>query len=214
MTVDERRFCSRLNDERGASIVIALVFFLICGIIGSVVVTAASVQAKATQTHIDLQQDEFAMQSAAEMVSKMLGGDANAFRIDYDAKGNPQVDIEKAAPQLGKVVWTQDHIEKVLTARSSTVGEAFSIEGTDAQPFSIDLEQWGNSLARTIYCRIAVDTDFNVTIRLSFDASLASGDSYDMTVFVQSIPTYDLDGRITKVDFEPAVIEKTSGVSS
>lgn len=48
-------------DERGASIVIALVFFLICGVVGSVVVTAASVQAKSVQTHVDLQQDEYTM---------------------------------------------------------------------------------------------------------------------------------------------------------
>ena len=45
-----------LRDTSGASIVIALVFFLICGIVGSVVMTAASVQAKAAQTHVDLQQ--------------------------------------------------------------------------------------------------------------------------------------------------------------
>ena len=36
-----------LRDTSGASIVIALVFFLICGIVGSVVMTAASVQGKA-----------------------------------------------------------------------------------------------------------------------------------------------------------------------
>ena len=50
-----------LRDTSGASVVIALVFFLICGIIGSVVMTAASVQAKAAQTHVDLQQKEYAI---------------------------------------------------------------------------------------------------------------------------------------------------------
>lgn len=44
-----------LRDERGASLVIALVFFLICAIVGSVVITAASVNAKAVQTHKELQ---------------------------------------------------------------------------------------------------------------------------------------------------------------
>ena len=56
-------------------IVIALVFFLICGIIGSVVMTAASVQAKAAQTHVDLQQKEYAMQSAAKLMAQQLGGE-------------------------------------------------------------------------------------------------------------------------------------------
>ena len=59
-----------LRDTSGASIVIALVFFLICGIIGSVVMTAASVQAKAAQTHVDLQQKEYAMQSAAKLMAQ------------------------------------------------------------------------------------------------------------------------------------------------
>lgn len=47
---------AKFRDTAGASIVIALVFFLICAIIGSVVLTAASVQAKAVQTHRELQQ--------------------------------------------------------------------------------------------------------------------------------------------------------------
>ena len=65
-----------LRDTSGASIVIALVFFLICGIVGSVVMTAASVQAKAAQTHVDLQQKEYAMQSAAKLMAQQLGGDS------------------------------------------------------------------------------------------------------------------------------------------
>ncbi|MFR3092326.1 MAG: hypothetical protein ACLTMP_11885 [Eggerthella lenta] len=50
-------------------------FFLICGIVGSVVMTAASVQAKAAQTHVDLQQKEYAMQSAAKLMAQQLGGE-------------------------------------------------------------------------------------------------------------------------------------------
>ena len=72
-----------LRDTSGASIVIALVFFLICGIVGSVVMTAASVQAKAAQPHVDLQQKEYAMQSAAKLMAQQLGGSAsNRLLID------------------------------------------------------------------------------------------------------------------------------------
>ncbi|RDC00443.1 hypothetical protein C1864_15305, partial [Eggerthella lenta] len=41
----------------------------------SVVMTAASVQAKAAQTHVDLQQKEYAMQSAAKLMAQQLGGE-------------------------------------------------------------------------------------------------------------------------------------------
>lgn len=44
-----------LRDTSGASIIIALAFFLICGIIGSVVITAASINAKAVATHKETQ---------------------------------------------------------------------------------------------------------------------------------------------------------------
>ena len=63
---------SHLEDETGASIVIALVFFLICAVIGSVVLTAASVQAKAVQTHREMQQAEFTVGSAAGFIGSQL----------------------------------------------------------------------------------------------------------------------------------------------
>lgn len=59
---------AKFRDTAGASIVIALVFFLICAIIGSVVLTAASVQAKAVQTHRELQQAEYTVGSAAQTI--------------------------------------------------------------------------------------------------------------------------------------------------
>ena len=90
-----------LRDTSGASIVIALVFFLICGIIGSVVMTAASVQAKAAQTHVDLQQKEYAMQSAAKLMAQQLGGEDAVWgersvvvRIAYDSAGEMSVDTD------------------------------------------------------------------------------------------------------------------------
>ena len=88
-----------LRDTSGASVVIALVFFLICGIIGSVVMTAASVQAKAAQTHVDLQQKEYAMQSAAKLMAQQLGGEDAVWeeksvvvKIAYDTAGEASVD--------------------------------------------------------------------------------------------------------------------------
>ena len=61
-----------LRDTSGASVVIALVFFLICGIIGSVVMTAASVQGQAGQTP-----GADARGLAAERVRDAVGGEAD-----------------------------------------------------------------------------------------------------------------------------------------
>ena len=98
-----------LRDTSGASIVIALVFFLICGIIGSVVMTAASVQAKAAQTHVDLQQKEYAMQSAAKLMAQQLGGEDAVWeeksvvvKIAYDTAGEASVDTNSLRSMIGQ----------------------------------------------------------------------------------------------------------------
>lgn len=75
---------SHLEDETGASIVIALVFFLICAVIGSVVLTAASVQAKAVQTHREMQQAEFTVGSAAGFIGSQLKYPLTAVYDDSD----------------------------------------------------------------------------------------------------------------------------------
>lgn len=98
-----------LRDTSGASVVIALVFFLICGIIGSVVMTAASVQAKAAQTHVDLQQKEYAMQSAAKLMAQQLGGEDAVWeeksvvvKIAYDTAGEASVDTNSLRSMIGQ----------------------------------------------------------------------------------------------------------------
>ena len=114
-----------LRDTSGASIVIALVFFLICGIIGSVVMTAASVQAKAAQTHVDLQQKEYAMQSAAKLMAQQLGGEDAVWeeksvvvKIAYDTAGEASVDTNSLRSMIGQSFWTERRTKDILAARA------------------------------------------------------------------------------------------------
>ena len=114
-----------LRDTSGASIVIALVFFLICGIIGSVVMTAASVQAKAAQTHVDLQQKEYAMQSAAKLMAQQLGGEDAVWeeksvvvKIAYDTAGEASVDTNSLRSMIGQNFWTEQRTKDILAARA------------------------------------------------------------------------------------------------
>ena len=113
-----------LRDTSGASVVIALVFFLICGIIGSVVMTAASVQAKAAQTHVDLQQKEYAMQSAAKLMAQQLGGEDAVWeeksvvvKIAYDTAGEASVDTNSLRSMIGQNFWTEQRTKDSLADR-------------------------------------------------------------------------------------------------
>ncbi|WP_244910000.1 hypothetical protein [Eggerthella sinensis] len=204
-------------DERGASIVIALVFFLICGVVGSVVVTAASVQAKSVETHVDLQQDEYTMQSAAELVAQQLGGEdltwnkkSVVVKVSY-ADGKTVVDIGGVASSLGQSLWTQSQTDAILAKRAK--GESYVVGASDDNRLKIESKVMSN--LKTVYGKITIDPDLNITVDLSLSPSLSADSQYNMTVYIQCTPSYDVKGRLVEFSYgDNTVIEKTSGGAS
>ena len=184
------------RDTSGASIVIALVFFLICGIVGSVVVTAASVQAKSVQTHKELQQDEYAMQSAAELVADQLGGSEeieetvngtvntvrkNAVTIGVSYNGEaPVADVSQVRTQLGKSFWSKERTESIL------VQSADYIIG---KPGASSIEIKPPQGTRPVYATLVVDTDLNITVNMSLDKSFSAASPYNMGYHPRTPPT-------------------------
>lgn len=206
---------SRLRDTAGASIVIALVFFLICGVIGSVVVTAASVEAKSVQTHKDLQQDEYTMQSAAELVARQLGGeDQVASQRSVDIKvsysgGKAIADVSEVVSALGLRFWTEERAETVLALPAG----ATHVVG-NPKPIVINPPS-GNADLKPVYGRVTVDADLNLSVELSLDQAFSPDSPYNMTVSIQCTPTFNTAGQLTEFWYgDNTVIEKTSGGAS
>lgn len=215
-----------LRDERGASIGIALVFFLICAIVGSVVVTAASVNAKAVQTHKDLQQDEYSMASAADLIAQQLGGEDTILDEDYEARPapcvtvsisykpdeKPSVDVSKVYSEVGKGFWTKDRTATILACREQgipyTIGDSSSDRLVVHPPFE-------SKAMDPVYGKVTVDADLNVTVELSLDEELSASSPYNMTVSVQCTPTYDAAGRLAAFTYgDNTVVKKASGGQS
>lgn len=208
-----------LRDERGASIVIALVFFLICAIVGSVVVTAASVNAKAVQTHKDLQQDEYSMASAADLIAQQLGGEDKTrsapcvtVAISYGPDEKPSVDVSKVYSEVGKSFWTKERAATILACREQgipyTIGDSSSDRLVVHPPFE-------SKAMDPAYGKVTVDADLNVTVELSLDEELSASSPYNMTVSVQCTPTYDAAGRLTAFSYgKNTVVKKASGGQS
>lgn len=202
-----------LKDTSGASIVIALVFFLICGVVGSVVVTAASVQAKSVQTHQDLQQDEYTMQSAAELVAQQLGGESGSsgksvvIGVSYHGE-DPVADVSQVKSTLGKGIWIKDRTEMII-------GQSLYIIGrSDSDRVVITVPDRSEVLP-SVFGMITIDADLNMTVELSLDKALSSSSPYNMTVFIQCTPTYNASGKLTAFSYgDNTVIEKTSGGGS
>lgn len=197
-----------LRDTSGASIVIALVFFLICGIIGSVVVTAASVQAKSVQTHKQVQQDEYAMQSAAELVADQLGGfvasgqKAVVVEVSYDDKGKPLADVSQVQSQLGKYFWSKERAEGILRQTTDYI-----IGKPGASCMEINPPQG----IKPVFATMVVDKDLNITVNMSLDKGFSASSPYNMTISIQCTPSYDIDGKLTAFSYgDNTVIEKAS----
>ena len=75
-------FCRKLKSTSGASIVIALVYFLLCLTVGAVIMTAATASAGRINRVTDEQQAYFAVRSAAELLRDDLAG--KRFEATYE----------------------------------------------------------------------------------------------------------------------------------
>ena len=186
-----------LHDERGASIVIALVFFLICAVIGSVVLTAASVQAKAVQTNKEMQQAEFVVGSAAQTIGYDL--DRAQLTVSTDGKTVTYPEDSQSKAFFWKSFWQKYGVD-VLAARNN--GTAYT--PTDQLTITQD--------GTTVYGTMTVDVDLNIIVKLSTDQNLDESSPYNMTVYLQCIPAYDTSGRLKSFSYERAVITKANGV--
>lgn len=189
---------ARMRDERGASIVIALVFFLICAIIGSVVLTAASVNAKAVQTNRDLQQTEFTVGSAAQLVGSQFS--AVVLNVDY-AGSSPSIAVDLDRTDT-------DNAAFAITFWDTNSGNAWVARNSGTSySTSIDVKLQNSSAAvEDVAGKLTIDADLNVRIDLAL-ANPNKGE-YRESVFVQCIPTFDQTGRLTSFSYEEPVITK------
>lgn len=189
-----------LRDERGASLVIALVFFLICAIVGSVVITAASVNAKAVQTHKELQQAEFAVGSAAQVVGYQMS--AVDLEVVYDASGKPvDARMKSSSLSFAEAFWEEN---------GADVMEAYCGERPYERPIVITPESIG---LPPVSGTLTVDPDLTIKVELSLDPEATEKSPYSMMVTMQCVPTYDARGVLKGFSYEHAVVEKTDGAS-
>ncbi len=77
-----KRFTKKLKSNTGASILLALAFFLMCFFVASVVMASASVNASRALAQKEEQRSFFAIQSAQNLIKDMFGQINGANRVD------------------------------------------------------------------------------------------------------------------------------------
>ncbi len=185
-----------LRDTAGASLVIALVFFLICAVIGSVVITAATVNTKAAASYRTNQQDEYTMSSAVNLFGTQLQKDAIA---NWDhSTGQPTPVGTYSGTAFFKELF-ESYEDEIWAAHEN--GAPFIID----EPFKIEAPSEAPSMA-DVYAMVVIDRDLNITATLSLSSQMEAKSPFNQTVSIQSMPTYNNKGQLTKVTWKAPVI--------
>lgn len=191
---------NRLADKSGATIVIALVFFLICAAVGSTVLTSASVNAQAAATYRDTRQAENAVSSAAVLVANQFEG--------ASVRVADSITIDCSGTEAFEKFWVQSG-DSILVLEQNKEPVEMSSGG------SIKVIHEGMNAIATVNMKVFADGERNIEIVLSLDNAELNEDfskvsPYNETVYLQAIRSYDNGGNLIGLSWEKAVISKTN----
>ncbi|MEG2458639.1 MAG: hypothetical protein RSA89_02360 [Raoultibacter sp.] len=222
---------AKLRDQQGASMIIALTFFLVCAIVGSIVLTAASVSAQQVATQKQSAQANYAVSSAARVVGAQLQGGRIDFAYDTKAAAEKPGDTHKAGSVTNGYMPTQQvasgsKLLEALYGASSPYPAQVWEHLVASKPFTLGIgnEETDHIIVAPslpapastpkVYAALTVESDFSLTVQLSLNASTfatkpGGPSAYNETVKLQSIPTYDNAGHLTRMQWEAPLITKS-----
>lgn len=118
----------KLQNKSGASIILALVFMLICTVIGGIVLTAATDSAGQVKNNIDEEQEYQSLYSAATLVSEaFING---AYSMDISTPDVPVINCKTTAA-LQPLLKNQNLLKNLYITKSGVSEENFTIELPD-----------------------------------------------------------------------------------
>lgn len=156
---------NKFISEVGASLAVALLLFLVCAVVGSVVLAGASASAGRLSQRRQLQQERYALQSAADMIRAQLAGGTEGGAGSETAAGSGSgqaagsadadaVNIQYAADLLYN---TENETASLSSADTST-GSAGSltidgtpVSGTVKNSFAVLLLQMENQICQKLW---------------------------------------------------------------
>ena len=156
---------NKFISEDGASLAVALLLFLVCAVVGSVVLAGASASAGRLSQRRQLQQERYALQSAADMIRAQLAGGTEGGAGSETAAGSGSgqaagsadadaVNIQYAADLLYN---TETGIASLSSSDTST-GSAGSltidgklVSGTAKNSFAVLLLQMENQICQKLW---------------------------------------------------------------
>ena len=205
-----KKFISR----EGASLAVALLLFLVCAMVGSVVLAGASASAGRLSQRRQLQQERYALQSAADMIRTQLAGGTKggsgfgtaAGRGSGQAAGNADADAVNIQYTADLVYNTKDGT--AASAMSGSSGK-LTIDGTpvngDAgKSFAALLLQMENQICQKLW---QTDGALKNSWPKVTDESESGSDAKDLGTYVSQ-------SNVRSWTYQPAGSSQDSSLSS
>ena len=145
-----KRTLNKLKSNTGASIILALMFMLICVFIGGSVLVAATVNGGRLSGERAEKQAELSQRSIASVFVKMLADEDRKFDLRYDF-GSTDIDdpLKKAIYTSAKAVYNNEETKKI--------------------PFSVSVVGSDNSTLTEVGCYAICDESYKVKICFADD---------------------------------------------
>ena len=172
---------TKLRSQEGASITFALLLFLVCAVLCSVLLTAATIASGRMSNTAELDQRYYSVTSAAELVKDMIDGETVSVvevktetgTVTYGSNGSRTESMDGTAET--KVYLVEKSANEINPA-------------TDLVNENILSESSANTILKNIAYNQNNSTGINRSITLSSDFSSAAGYDYDaMGVTIQEV---------------------------
>ena len=146
-----RRISLKLHNSDGASITFALLLFLVCAVVGSVILTAATSASGRISKTAEIDQRYYSLTSAAEYLKNIIEG--KKIKLEWDgSKFNPAADSDTSAPVFLQNIalkianeWKDDFADSISGLSSVTLDQLnLSVSdpaGTDYSGLSVTINE-------------------------------------------------------------------------
>lgn len=207
-----KKFISR----EGASLAVALLLFLVCAMVGSVVLAGASASAGRLSQRRQLQQERYALQSAADMIRTQLAGGTKgdpgfgtaAGRGSGQAAGNADADAVNIQYTADLVYNTKDGTAAPLSAMSGSYGtltiDGTPVSGSADNRFAALLLQMENQICQKLW---QTDGALKNSWPKVTDESESGSDAKDLGTYVSQ-------SNVRSWTYQPAGSSQDSSLSS
>lgn len=196
---------NKIKSQRGASITFALLLFLVCAMVSSVVIVAATTAGGRMSNLPDIDQRYYAVSSAAELLGKTLDGQVvtvvktrdRTIKSSYLADGSKNGDPVKTPGEIDTTIYPGDLSEDAtLEDEDNTYSLLTSLADTLTNNVLVDMDDDAAAESTETY-PIKVSRTLNATGSLGLTSdSLSNADGLAI-LSVEMYQQLDKDGTLT-----------------